>query len=301
MKNNPNLSIVILNYNTKDLLKDCLLSLDKVKNEVSFEVIVVDNGSTDGSQAMLKKDFSWVKLVENNANLGFAVGNNKARDYCKGEDILFLNSDTIVHKGTLKKCLEYLHENEKVGALTCKTELPNGGVDKDARRSFTTPWVGLTHLVLRLDKIFPKSPIFARYWYGYIPENVTHEVDAIQGAFFLVRNKILDKVDWFDEDYFLDGEDIDLCWKIKDAGWEIIYYPEVSIIHLKGATKGKNKQVKKRAPLAERIKFRMSGVTSMEIFYKKRLWKKYPLPLNLLVIAGIKCLRVIRIIKLLIT
>ena len=301
MKNNLNLSIVILNYNTKDLLKDCLLSLDKVKNEVSFEVIVTDNGSTDGSQEMLKKDFSWVKLIENNANLGFAVGNNKAKDYCKAENVLFLNSDTIVHKGTLKKCLEYLHKNKKVGALTCKLDLPEGGVDKDARRSFPTPWISLVHLVFGLDKIFPKSPVFAKYWYGYIPEDRVHEVDAIQGAFFLTRKKILDKVGWFDEDYFLDGEDIDLCWKIKQAGWKIIYYPEVSIIHLKGVTKGKNKKVKKRAPLAERIKFRMSGVTSMEIFYRKRMWSKYPLPLNILVIAGIKCLRVLRIIKLLLT
>jgi len=299
MKKKPNLSIIILNYNTKGLLKDCLISLEKVKSEASFEVIVADNGSADGSCEMLKKDFGWVKLVENNANIGFAAGNNRAKDYCKGENVLFLNTDTIVHKGTLKKCLEYLHKNKKVGALTCKLDLLDGGVDKDARRSFPTPWVSLTHLVLGLDKIFPKSPLFAKYWYGYIPEDETHEVDAIQGAFFLVRKKILNKVGWFDEDYFLDGEDIDLCWKIGEAGWKIIYYPEVSIIHLKGATKGKNKKVKKKAPLAERIKFRASGVTSMEIFYRKRLWNKYPLLLNLLIIAGIKCLRVLRIAKML--
>ncbi len=299
MKKKPNLSIIILNYNTKGLLKDCLVSLEKVKNEASFEVIVADNGSSDGSCEMLKKDFGWVKLVENNANIGFAAGNNRAKDYCKGENVLFLNTDTIVHKGTLIKCLEYLHKNKKVGALTCKLDLLDGGVDKDARRSFPTPWVSLTHLVLGLDKIFPKSPLFAKYWYGYISEDETHEVDAIQGAFFLVRKKILDKVNWFDEDYFLDGEDIDLCWKIGKAGWKIIYYPEVSIIHLKGATKGKNKEVKKKAPLAERIKFRASGVTSMEIFYRKRLWSKYPLLLNLLIIAGIKCLKALRIIKML--
>ena len=299
MEKRPNLSVIILNYNTKDLLKDCLDSLNKVKNEASFEVIVADNGSTDGSCEMLKKDFGWVKLVENNENLGFAAGNNRAKDYCKGENVLFLNTDTIVPKETLRKCLKYLHKNKKVGALTCKLDLPGGGVDKDARRSFPTPWVSLTHLVLGLDKIFPKSPLFARYWYGYIPEGTTHEVDAIQGAFFLVRKKILDRVNWFDEDYFLDGEDIDLCWKIKEAGWKIIYYPEVSIIHLKGATKGKNKEVKKKAPLAERIKFRASGVTSMEIFYRKRLWSKYPLLLNLLVVVGIKCLRALRIVKML--
>lgn len=301
MKKKPNLSIIILNYNTKDFLKDCLVSLKKVKNEADFEVIVSDNDSTDGSCEMLNKDFSWVKLVENKANIGFAAGNNRAKDYCKGENVLFLNTDTIVHKGTLKKCLEYLNENKKVGALTCKLDLLDGGVDKDARRSFPTPWVSLTHLVFKLDKIFPKSRLFAKYWYGYIPEDETHEVDAIQGAFFLVRRKILDKVGWFDEEYFLDGEDIDLSWKIGEAGWKIIYYPEVSIIHLKGATKGKNKKVKKRGPLAERIKFRASGVTSMEIFYRKRLWNKYPLPLNILIIIGIRTLKILRIIRMLLS
>ncbi len=301
MKKNPSLSIIILNYNTKNLLKDCLLSLQKVRQEVSFEVIVTDNGSKDGSCEMLRKDFKWVKLVENKANIGFAAGNNRAKDYCNAENILFLNSDTIVHGGTLKKSLEYLDKNTKVGALTCKLNLLDGGVDKDTRRSFPTPWVSFTHLVLGLDRVFPKSPLFAKYWYGYIPEDKTHEVDVIQGAYFLTRRKILDKVGWFDEDYFLDGEDIDLCWKIREAGWKIVYFPEVSIIHLKGATKGINKKVKKKAPLTERIKFRASGVTSMEIFYRKRLWDKYPLPLNIIVIAGIKCLRITRVLKLLLS
>lgn len=295
----PEISIVILNYNTKGLLRDCLKSLEKVKSEANFEAIVTDNGSKDGSQEMIKKSFKWVKLVENNANLGFAAGNNKAKDSCEGDYVLFLNTDTIVKKGALKETLNYLKENKGVGAITCKIELVNGELDKDTRRSFPTPWVSLTHLVLGLDRIFPKSKLFARYWYGYIPDNVTHEIDVIQGAFFLTRKKILDKVGWFNEDYFLDGEDIDLCWQIKKAGWKLIYYPEVSIIHLKGATKGKNKKVKKRAPLRERLKFRMAGVNSMEIFYRKRLWDEYPLPLNLLVLAGIKCLKAVRMVKIL--
>ncbi len=295
----PEISIVILNYNTKGLLRDCLKSLEKVKSEANFEAIVADNGSKDGSQEMIKKSFKWVKLVENNANLGFAAGNNKAKDFCEGDYVLFLNTDTIVKKGALKETLNYLKENKGVGAITCKIELVNGELDKDTRRSFPTPWVSLTHLVLGLDRIFPKSKLFARYWYGYIPDNVTHEIDVIQGAFFLTRKKILDKVGWFNEDYFLDGEDIDLCWQIKKAGWKLIYYPEVSIIHLKGATKGKNKKVKKRAPLRERLKFRMAGVNSMEIFYRKRLWDEYPLPLNLLVLAGIKCLKAVRMVKIL--
>ncbi len=295
----PRLSIVILSYNTRFLLRKCLLSLKKVRNELDFEVIVCDNASVDGSYEMVVKDFPWVKVVKNKKNLGFAKGNNRAKNLVRGEYILFLNSDTLVLKNTLKKVVEYMDKNKDVGALTCKILLPDGSLDKDARRSFITPWVGLTHLILGLDRIFPKSILFATYWYGYISEEKEHEVDVLQGAFLLTKKKILDDVGWFDEEYFLDGEDIDLCWKIKNKGWKIIYYPRVSIVHFKGASKGKFKEIKS-VPLSERIKFRMAGVDSMEIFYKKRLWKSYPLVLNFLVLLGIKLIKIKRFLTTLI-
>jgi len=250
---------------------------------------------------MVKKHFPKVSLVLNKENLGFAKGNNRAKNLCRGKYVLFLNSDTIVKKNTLKKTTMYLEKNPEVGALTCKIYLPDGSLDKDARRSFITPWIGLVHIFLRLDRIFPKSKLFAKYWYGYISPDRTHEVDALQGAYFMSRKEILDKVGWFDEDYFLDGEDIDLSWKIKELGWKIVYYPEVSIIHLKGATKGKNKKSSKYVSLKEKKKFRMSGVNSMEIFYRKRLWEKYPLVVNLVVLTGIKAVKIARYIKLMIT
>jgi len=261
---------------------------------------VPDNGSTDGSCEMVEKKYKWANLIRINKNLGFAAGNNVAKQYCKGEFILFLNSDTLVEKGTLKKTIDYLGKNKDVGAVTCKIVLPDGSFDKDARRSFPTPWVSFTHLVLRIDKLFPKSRLFAKYWYGYISEDETHEVDVLQGAYFLTYKNILDKVGWFDEDYFLDGEDIDLCWKIKQEGLKIIYYPKVKIIHVKGASKGK-KEAKKKVPLKNRLKFRMAGVNSMEIFYRKRLWGQYPLILNIFVLLGIKLLKTIRLIQILVS
>lgn len=289
------LSIVVLSFNTKDLLGDCLESLTKVRNEVNFEVVVVDNGSSDGTIEMVEEKFPSVFLIQNAANVGFAKGNNSARGKVHGEYVLFLNSDTVVPEGTLRETLDYLSQNSQVGALTCKIVLPTGNLDKDVRRSFITPWVGLTHLILRLDRIFPESKFLARYWYGYLPEDLEHEVDALQGAFFLTRKKILDEIDWFDEDYFLDGEDIDLCWRIKEKGWKIVYYPKVSIIHHKGATKGKVGSVrKKEVSLKERIRYRMAGVDSMEIFYRKRLWSRYPFILNTLVILGIKAIKIVR-------
>ena len=294
----PKLSIVILSYNTKDLLKNCLNSLGKVKKELAFEIIIPDNGSLDQSAEMVRKNFKEVKLIEIGKNLGFAAGNNQARKYCQGKYVLFLNSDTLIVKNVLRDTVEYLDQNPSVGALSCKLVLPNGIFDKDTRRSFVTPWIGFTHLFLKIDRLFPKSKLFSRYWYGWISPDTLHEVDVIEGAFFLTRKKILDDLDWFDEKYFLDGENIDLCWRIKAKRFKIMYYPKVKILHIKGASKGKIKSpTRELVPLEDRLKFRMAGVNSMEIFYKDWMWRKYPLIINLLVLLGIKTIKAIRFIR----
>ena len=293
----PELSIIILNYNTRELLDGCLRSLEKVINEIYFEVVVIDNGSEDDSVEFVRKKYKWVKIFETGENLGFAIGNNFAKDIVNSEYVLFLNTDTVVPAGTLSGSLGYLKKH-KLGALGCKLILPDGSLDKDARRSFITPWIGLVLLFLKLDRIFPRSKLFAKYWYGYIPDDKIHEVDALQGAFFLTTKNILDKVGWFEEDYFLDGEDIDLSWKIKNLGYKIVYYPEVSIVHIKGATKGKNRKSKKYISFNDKLKYRLSGVDSMEMFYRKRLWDRYSLILNYIVLIGIKALKFLRIIKL---
>lgn len=289
------LSIIILSYNTRDLLKNCLDSIYKNTKGVSFEIIVSDNASTDGSVEMIKKFFKKVVLVENKKNLGFSKGNNAARIAAKGKYILFLNSDTIVEKDSIKKSLDFLKSDKSFGAVTCRVKLINGEDDKDTRRSFPTPWVSLTHLS-QIDRLFPTSVTFAKYWYGYLPVEETHEIDSLQGAFCLTTKEILDKINWFDEDYFLDGEDIDLCFKIHELGFKIMYYPKVNIIHLKGASKGKNKNIEK-ITLRERIKFATTGVTSMEIFYKKRMWNKYPFLLNIVILLAIRFMKLMRILK----
>jgi GT2 family glycosyltransferase len=135
------LSIVILNYNTKDLLEKCLGFIRKAESKTSTEVIVVDNGSVDGSVDLVKNKFSWVKIIENARNVGFAAGNNLAKNKCQGEYVLFLNSDAFISENVLKEGIGYLDRNPDVGALTCKLVLASGKLDKDARRSFPTPWV----------------------------------------------------------------------------------------------------------------------------------------------------------------
>ena len=283
----PKLSVIILNYNTKELLSDCLNSVKKYMDEVPMEVIVSDNSSTDGSPDMIKKNFPWVKYVEG-PNEGFSKGNNRAKGLVQGEMVLFLNPDTVVHKDVFAKTVRYLEEHPKVGAVTCKLVLANGEMDKDIRRRFPTPWVSFQKLVLGRSRY---------YYYEDIPESSTHEVEAIQGAFFLTYKKLLDKVGWFDERYFFDGEDVDLCFQINKAGYTLVYYPDVYITHLKGVTKGKVKKWRHKLTDAQRKKLRLAGVHSMELFYRKNLWKKYPLLFNYFVILGINLFKVIRYVR----
>jgi len=283
----PELSIIILNYNTKELLEDCLASVKKYESEVPFEVIVSDNSSTDGSPEMIRKKFPWVKYTEG-PNDGFSKGNNRARSLVEGDMVLFLNPDTVVHEGVFAKTVKYLKDHAEVGALTCKLVLPGGKMDKDVRRRFPTPKIAFQHLALGINK---------DYWYEDIPESTTHEVEAIQGAFFLTWKKILDKVGWFDENYFFDGEDIDLCYQIHEAGYKLVYYPEVTVTHLKGVTKGKVKKWKYKVSPQQRKKLRLAGVSSMERFFKKNLWKKYPLAFDYFVVFGINVFKIVRYIK----
>lgn len=275
----PKLSIIILNHNTKELLKNCLDFIKANTAGVDYEVIVSDNSSTDGSPEMIRNDFVWVKLIEG-PNISFSNGNNRARQVVKGEYVLLLNSDTLVHKNTLKKTIEYLETNKDVGALTCKLVLADGSLDKDARRRFPTPWISFNRLFLRNGK---------KYWYDEISENQTHEVDAIQGAFFLTKKIILDKVGWLDEKFVFDGEDLDLSYQIKKIGYKVVYFPEVSITHLKKGTKSKLTNIQ--------VKRKMEGVNSMEYFYRKNLWNNYPLIFNYFVLFGIKLLKFTRFVQ----
>jgi hypothetical protein len=283
----PELSVIILNYNTKELLEDCLNSIKTHMTEVPMEVIVSDNTSNDGSGDMVKKKFPWVKFIEG-PNDGFSKGNNRARPLVKGDMVLFLNPDTVVHDNVFALTTRYLKEHKDVGAVTCKLVLQNGKMDKDIRRRYPTPWISFQHLVLGMDR---------DYYYEDIPENATHEVEAIQGAFFLSWKKILDKVGWFDPEYFFDGEDIDLCFQIHKLGYKLVYYPDTYITHLKGVTKGKVAKWRFKLTDAQRKRIRLAGVASMERFFRKNLWKDYPVWFNYFVLLGINVFKVIRYVR----
>lgn len=295
------LSIIVSTFNIRDLLRDCLNSLEQAKPAMkkagyTFEVIVSDNGADDTDE-MMKKEFPHMKY-RRNGNIGFSAGNNIVRDLCTGDYILMLNADTMVDEDTLPESIKYMEEHKDVGAMTCKIVMTDGSLDRDARRSFPTPWIAFTHMT-KLDRLFPTSKLFARYWVGYLPPDQESEADVIEGAYCLVPKKIMDKIGWYDEDYFLNGEDIDLCWKIWEQGYKIMYVPRIKISHYKGAAKGKTQKpgVKVQVDRATKRKVLIAGSDAMKIFYNKHYKNKYPFFVTGIVLSGIWFMKQIRLAK----
>jgi GT2 family glycosyltransferase len=284
------LSIIILNFNTRELLKKCLQSVKKAKKgSYQVEIIVVDNASTDGSPRMVKKDFSWVKLLESRTNLGYAGGNNLGLKKAKGKYVLFLNSDTEIKPDALTEMIKFMEKNPKLGASTPKTMLFSGGMDQDCHRGFPTPWASISYF-LGLEKLFPKSRLFGQYHKFYLDLNKVHEIDAGFGTFMFIRKKALEQAGDFDDKYFFYGEDLDLFYRIKEAGWKVMFYPKPLVTHHKGASSGLRKESRgvARPSRQTRIRVAKASIKAMEIFYRKFYQDKYPRWLTWLVLLGIK-------------
>lgn len=264
------LSIVILSYNTRELLLKCLESVGGGEcGERKVEIIVVDNASTDGSVETVERRYKDITILRNKKNLGFAAGNNLGIKRARGKYILLLNSDTIVEKETIPRMLAFMGENPQVGVATCRVEFPNGSLDPACHRGFPTPWAALTYF-LGFERLFPKSKLFGQYHLGFLPMDKTHEIDSPTGAFYLVRREVIEKVGLLDEDYFMYGEDLDWSYRIKQAGWKIIYYPYVKIIHLKKSSGRESKDEKLRRETTSHF------YETMGTFYKKHYLGKYP-------------------------
>lgn len=227
------LSIIIVNYNVKYFLEQCLFSVLKACANLQAEIIVVDNNSTDGSRQLLEQKFPGVYFYWNTVNAGFAKANNQALKYAKGEFILFLNPDTIVSEDCFEKCLSFFKSNPGTGALGVKMIDGSGGFLKESKRAFPGPLTSLFKLS-GLAKIFPHSKTFARYHLGHLSKDETHEVDVLAGAFMMIPSKILNESGGFDETFFMYGEDVDLSYRIQKAGYKNYYFAGTTIIHFKG-------------------------------------------------------------------
>ncbi len=282
------LSVIVLNYNAESFLKQCLLSL-RFDQSSEYEVIVVDNASSDGSVAMVKQQFPEVKLVTSDINLGFAGGNNLGLKEAHGEYLLFLNPDTTVPKETIPTMLEYMESHPDVGLATCYVELATTGkIDPACHRGLPTPWASFCYFG-KLEKLFPKIKLFSGYHLWYKDLSKIHEIDSPSGTFFLVRRSIIDRVGSFCEDYFMYAEDLDLSYRIKQAGYKIMFVPTVEITHFKGVSSG-IKEHSQNVTTADTVtKNRSIGAfyDTMRLFYKRHLADQYPFVVNWLVYLAI--------------
>ncbi len=274
----PEISIVIVNYNVKHFLEQCLMAIERARHDLAIEIIVVDNASVDGSQAMVKRKFSNIRLIENHKNLGFAKANNQALKIARAKYILILNPDTFIQEDTLLVLKNFLDEHPNASAVGCKLINPDGSFQVASRRSIPTPWVAFTKII-GLSRIFPRSRIFARYNLTYLSPDIESEVDVLSGSLMLVRKDVIAKVGYFDEEYFLYGEDIDLCYKIKKTGGKIYYTPKTKVIHYKGESTKKGE-----------FSYITNFYSSMLIFIDKHFRNYYSIFLKSILIFGI-CLR----------
>lgn len=303
------LSIIVLTYNAKEItlkmfpaLKKSVAYFEKNSNKQA-EILVIDNASTDGILDDIKSKFSdFVKIVSNNKNLGFAKGNNLAVSQISKSSkyVLFLNPDVILEEDTILKTYEYALSQENLGLVTCNLLLPNNQIDIDCHRSFPTIWNAFCYFT-KLEKLFGKifPSVFGRYHMLWENFSEPHEIDACLGAFMLIDRSVGEKVSWWSEDYFLNGEDIDLCYKIKILNnKKILFYPFAKAYHFKGSSKGTKKISKNFAKVSEETKNLQinSGIDAMKIFYKKFYAKNNSNFTNSFVYFGMDILKKIRLI-----
>lgn len=319
------ISIIIVNYCTKDLVEKNLSNL--LNSYENCEIMFIDNNSPDGSADLVQEKFGndpRVILIRTQNN-GLAAGYNLGLEKATGDYILYLGTDTFPTGGVLHELVDYMDKNLQVGIATAKLYTRDGVVDIDAHRGFPTPMVAITHL-MSLDKLFPKSRFFNGYSLGYMDFNTVHEIDACISHFMFVRPEVHKKIGNWDSSYWLYGEDLDFCYRAKKSGFKIMYMGTLPVLHYKGAAVGrdtskdidsvmnkdfdnvtfKNERIEMykkedgqekedKTPkvrvfstkLWMRIKVAKESTRAMRTFYKKHLIKEYPVFLSWFVFLGI--------------
>ena len=279
------IGIVIVSYNTIDLLRRCLDSVFASEG-VTFTVCVVDNGSTDGSVGMVEDEFPAVHMIANTENVGYPAANNQGL-HCIGfkqgeiEDApdyaLLLNPDTEMQSDVLRKVVTFANQDKNIGVLGPKLVRLDGSLDLACRRSFPTPEISFYRLT-GLSKLFPKHHRFGKYNLTYLDEDETAEVDSVVGAFMLVRKQAIETVGLLDESFFMYGEDLDWAYRVKAAGYKVIYFPEVSVLHIK------------RASSRQFPRSKVEFWRAMEIFYRKYYAANTPAIFHFLIIMSVRFL-----------
>lgn len=278
------LSIIIVNFNTKALTEQTIKAVISTTHKIEYEVIVADN-SSDLNEVYSSVD-SRIRVIDGVENRGFGFACNVGAKIAAGRYVLFLNSDTIMQAGTLDRCVEYMDKNADIGCLGIHTVLQNGDFDHGCKRGFPTPFNAFCY-VLGLDRLFPKSKKMGGYRMSWLPVNKTGDVDSVSGAFMLMPRNVFEKSGGFDESIFMYGEDIDLCYRIKQMDLRVVYFAEGHMIHLKGQSglNTKNTLV---------IKHFHNGI---RVFYDKYYMDKYNVFVTFLMHTAINCRYVISLIR----
>lgn len=271
----PKVSIVIVNWKTPKLLAACLDSLIKDPDHNQFELWVVDNASGDESLEMLASQYPSVNLIANSENVGFSKACNQAVPQTEGEYVLLLNPDTIIYDNAVSKLTAFMDAHPDCGAAGPRVLNPDGTLQLACRRSFPNPAAAFFRITY-LSRLFPNHELFAKYNLTYTDPNSVTEVDALSGSCMMVRNSVIKKIGLLDEDIFMFGEDIDWCWRVKQAGWKVFYVPDAIVYHYHGASS-------RLRPVGATINLHRG----MHVFYQKHLAPKYWAPFNWLVYSGI--------------
>lgn len=277
------LGIVIVNWNTRDYLRRCLNTV-LASDGLSFRVVVVDNGSEDGSVEMVREEFPHVELITGHGNIGYPAGNNLGLCHLGHVDkgyapdapryTLLLNPDTELPPTALADVVGYMDEHAEIGIIGPRLLLPDGSLDLACRRSLPTPEVALWRMI-GFSKLFPKSRRFARYNLTYLDEHETAEVGSVVGAFMMLRREAIERVGLMDERFFMYGEDIDWCKRVAEAGWRIVYYPRVTVLHVKRAASRQSRRAS------------YEFVRAFLLFYDKHYRAQTPFMAHLAVLSGI--------------
>ncbi|KPV42450.1 glycosyltransferase family 2 protein [Alicyclobacillus ferrooxydans] len=240
------ISVILVTYNSMSVLPDCLASLEINPIASELEVVVADNASSDGTLRWLmeyQKSHSFLfasfQLLELKRNTGYAYANNRAIEQARGDMVLLLNPDTVVGSDAIVSCKEVLERDKQIGAIGCRLILRDGSLDRACKRSFPTLWNSFSRLS-GLSLLFPRSRWLASYNLTYLDETKCYDVDCVSGAFMMVPASVISIVGALDEEFFMYGEDIDWCYRIKDAGYRVWYEGAATTLHLKGGNGGKS-------------------------------------------------------------
>lgn len=278
-------TVVIVNYNANDFLHRCLDSLFENTAADSFEVVIVDNASTDQDFSKIEKEHPSVDIILNQQNLGFAVACNQGLEHLQSDYYLLLNPDCVVGESAVDRCVEFLNRDRSVGIVGCRVNNPDGTLQLACRRRIPRPSTAF-YRFSGLTRLFPNSPRFGAYNLSYLSADESHEVEAVSGSFLMFRNQVYKETGGLDERFFLYGEDLDFCYRASLAGWKIFYCAEAETTHYKGISSKRDLERSTR-----------HFYEAMETFYRKHFYPEATRLERLLIPAGIRLLYAARRVR----